>query len=1020
MSHRPGDLPGDISNLIDLLRWRAARQPDQTAFTFLVDGEHEALELTYGELDRRARAIAARLQHEGAAAQRAILLYPPGLEYIAAFFGCLYAGTIAVPAYPPRFNRNATRLQAIVADAQATIALTTAKTFTSAQQQFEKLPDLAALRWHSIDAEVSGEDAWREPARNAETLAFLQYTSGSTGTPKGVMLSHGNLLYNLSLIYESFEINAESVAVSWLPPYHDMGLIAGIMLPIYANMPTTLMSPAAFLQRPLRWLEAISRVRATHSGGPNFAYELCVERSTPEQRANLDLSSWTLGLNGAEPIRRETLDRFSEAFAPVGFRREVFYPAYGLAEASLIVAGGARAALPIVGAFDSQALENNRVVAGSDATARVLVGCGTQLRGQEFRIVDPETSRECQPDQIGEIWVRGPSVAQGYWNRPEATEQTFHAYIAETGDGPFLRTGDLGFLNNGELFVTGRLKDLIIIRGRNHYPQDIEQTVARSHPALRLDYGAAFAVEIDGVEQLVVVQEIDRQQRHADLDAVISAIRRDVAEQHDLQVYSIALLKHGSIPKTSSGKIQRHTCRSGLRDGTLDLVKLWTLGDEIAPPVVEPTPDRSTPAAAHKTGAEIQSWLIAQLAERLKIPAQSIDVHEPFASYGLDSVAAIGIAGALEEWLARALPPTLVYDYPNIAALASYLADEPAAAEPLATLTSGDEHEPIAIIGLGCRMPGAADPDSFWQLLREGVDAIAEVPAERWEADALYDARAATAGKMSTRWGGFLDQVDRFDAQFFGVAPREAVQMDPQQRLLLEVAWEALENAGQIPEHLAGNPVGVFVGISASDYSRLHQRHGSELDAYIGVGNALSIAANRLSYLLDFRGPSIAVDTACSSSLVALHLACQSLRRGESSMALAGGVNLILTPDLTIAFSQARMMSSSGRCKTFDADADGYVRGEGCGVIVLKRLRDAIRDNDPILAVVRGTAVNQDGRSNGLTAPNAHAQQAVIRQALADAQLEPKAIGYVEAHGTGTPLGDPIELQALSNVLHED
>ena len=323
----------------------------------------------------------------------------------------------------------------------------------------------------------------------------------------------------------------------------------------------------------------------------------------------------------------------------------------------------------------------------------------------------------------------------------------------------------------------------------------------------------------------------------------------------------------------------------------------------------------------------------------------------------------------------------------------------------------------IAVVGMSCRFPGAGDSEAFWRLLERGGDAIAEVPPERWDVEACYDARPATPTKMNTRWGGFLQGVDLFDPAAFGISPREAQLMDPQQRLLLEVTWEALEDAGLAADKLSGSRTGVFVGISNSDYARLLYRDSSDITAYSATGTCLSIAANRVSYVFDFRGPSLVVDTACSSSLVAVHLACASLRSGEADLAIAGGVNLILTPEGTIAFSQARMMAPDGRCKTFDDQADGYVRGEGCGLVVLKRLPDALRDGDRVLAVIRGSAVNQDGRSAGLTAPNGPAQVAVIRKALASAGVSANEVGYVEAHGTGTPLGDPIELRALGAVF---
>lgn len=423
-----------------------------------------------------------------------------------------------------------------------------------------------------------------------------------------------------------------------------------------------------------------------------------------------------------------------------------------------------------------------------------------------------------------------------------------------------------------------------------------------------------------------------------------------------------------------------------------------------------------------RTAEVIQTWLISRLAELLGIESHKIDVREPFASYGLGSTEAVSLSGDLAEWLGRQISPALIYKYPTIETLARYVAGSPDVTEP--DIQVGHDRkattEPIAIIGIGCRFPGANDPHAFWRLLRDGVDVITEVPAERFNRHAFYDPNPATPGKMNTHWGGFLEQVDQFDPRFFGISPREAARMDPQQRLLLEVAWEALEDAGQVSARLVGTQTGVFIGISTNEYSRIQFTDLSRIDAYAGTGNALSIAANRISYLFDFRGPSIALDTACSSSLVAVHLACDSLRNGESTLALAGGVNLILSPAITINFTKAGVMAPDGRCKAFDAQANGYVRSEGAGLVVLKPLSRALADGDPIYAVIRGSAVNQDGRSNGLMAPNPLAQEAVLREAYRRAGVSPGDVHYVEAHGTGTFLGDPIEAKALGTVLASD
>lgn len=580
MDKKFSKLPVEFSTLVELLRWRVSVQPEHKAYTFLLDGEVEDSYLTYQELDRQARAIAALLQSYRASGERVLLLYPPGLEFIAAFFGCLYAGVVAVPAYPPRPNHALSRLEAIVTDAQATIALTTQNILSDVERRFAQSGNLQGLRSLATDniASALGSD-WQEPTVSSDNLAFLQYTSGSTGTPKGVMVSHGNLLHNEQMIHRGFQHTEQSIFVGWLPLYHDMGLIGNVLQPLYLGIPCILMSPVAFLQKPLRWLQAISRYKATTSGGPNFAYDLCVRKIKPEQQLSLDLSSWEVAFNGAEPIRAETLERFAGTFSDCGFRREAFYPCYGMAETTLIVSGGFKTASPVLQSVQAEALEQNRVVpaCSDDDGSRTLVGCGQTLLDQQIVIAHPETLTRCGSNEVGEIWVCGKSVAQGYWKKAEETEKTFNAYLADTDEGPFFRTGDLGFLRDGELFITGRLKDVIIIRGRNHYPQDIELTVEKSHPALRSGCGAAFAVEVNGQERLVVVQEVERSYlRKLDVNEVVGNIREMVAQEHDLQVYTILLLKTGSIPKTSSGKIQRYACRNRFLTGSLDVVEDWS------------------------------------------------------------------------------------------------------------------------------------------------------------------------------------------------------------------------------------------------------------------------------------------------------------------------------------------------------------------------------------------------------------------------------------------------------------
>ncbi|MEA5506771.1 AMP-binding protein [Halotia wernerae UHCC 0503] len=698
--------------LVDILRCRAFQQPQKIGFTFLEDGETEKSNLTYQELDQQACAIASYIQSLVPTGSRILLLYPSGLEFISAFFGCLYAGVIAVPAYPPKRNQKMSRLLAIATNAQAAIILTTNELLVNIENRFSENPELAKLPVIATDGiALEKAQSWKEPSLNRNTLAFLQYTSGSTGTPKGVMVSHGNVLHNEQIIQHAFGHFSEEVIVGWLPLFHDMGLVGNLLQPLCLGMPSILMSPEAFLMKPVRWLQIITRYKATTSGGPNFAYDLCVRKITPEQRANLDLSSWQLAFNGSEPIRAKTLEQFARTFADCGFRKQAFYPCYGMAETTLLVSGGLKTASPVVRTVQNADLKQNRVVesVADEKESRKIVGCGQVWLDQKVVIVDPENLIQCPPEQIGEIWFSSPSVAQGYWNKIEETQQTFQAYLADTNvsdalmtskaSGPFLRTGDLGFLQNNELFVTGRLKDLIIIRGTNHYPQDIELTVEQSHSALRSGCGAAFAIEVDGVERLAIAQEVERTSlRQLNVDEVIGAIRKSVSESHDLQVYAVLLLKPAGIPKTSSGKIQRHACRTGFVDGSLDVVGKWIakpqeidlvqlqtdiefiwgqVQNSVQKPeeVVAINSSNKVDQSSSITEEKIQAWLISHLSLELKVAAQEIDIQESFAYYGMDSATAVNTVGQLMDWLGCELEPTLFWEYPNIDSLTKHLVE---------------------------------------------------------------------------------------------------------------------------------------------------------------------------------------------------------------------------------------------------------------------------------------------------------------------------------------------------------
>ncbi|MCV6638058.1 amino acid adenylation domain-containing protein [Candidatus Albibeggiatoa sp. nov. NOAA] len=704
-------VPNSIKSIAELLYWQAENHPNKKAYTFLTS--HGQTTLSYSELNLKVQKVAQFLQQHQLYKKTALLIYPSSLDYIETFLGCLCAGVIAIPTYPPHHKRQDKRIQAIIKSAHPQAILTTQKLASNIEHQAEFLPELKDLPCYitdDFDAEsITG--IWTPPTIQETDCAFLQYTSGSTSSPKGVIVTHENLLANEKNVEVAFDHNQDTVFVGWLPLYHDMGLIGNILQPLYLGIHCTFMSPIDFLKKPFNWLKAISDYKATTSGGPNFAYDLCVNQITDEQKQSLDLSSWKVAFNGAEPIRAETLERFTTAFADCGFKPETFYPCYGMAEATLFITGSEIQNIPVPCHLDKQALSKNQVQtydAANDKTIS-LIGCGHTWLDTETKIVNPDTLIECQSDEVGEIWVKGQSVAQGYWSNPEATEQTFQARIANTNEEPFLRTGDLGFIHNNELFITGRLKDIIIIRGRNYYPQDIESTLEKSHFTLKANASAAFSVEINGEEKLIVAVEVERRYKrerrkqqqpsgkalerrhHSDRRArpyndysddideplntqrVIQTIRHNISEQHDLQVYAVLLLRVGSIPKTTSGKIQRHACRQGFLDGSLNVV-----GSDILNTVVSEQQHVLTrEILLNSPKAEYPSLVGAYIHELicnlLHIPSYYFDWQHSINKLGIDSLIAVELQHRIESNLGVQLPITYFLQNTSIAELVEHI-----------------------------------------------------------------------------------------------------------------------------------------------------------------------------------------------------------------------------------------------------------------------------------------------------------------------------------------------------------
>ena len=900
----------DFPLLVDVLRDHAVNRADDTALVVLVDGETEHTHLSYAELDARVRQLAARMQIVGLAGQRVIILLPTSVEYVVSILACLYAGAIPVPLNPPTKSTHRERVDHVVEDCQPALAIVSSSTGPMAH-----LPEEYGCTLWSVDDLAKHNDlAWTPPAIGPDDIAYLQYTSGSTSRPRGVVVSHDNIVYQPALFSTGLGMDARDVVVTWLPMFHDFGLIAGLFMPLLLGATTVMIPPPVFVQRPLRWLTAISKYRATVSFSPNFPLELCCERITEEEKATLDLSSWRVLALGAEPIRADTLDRFTEAFASCGFQPSALRTAYGMAESTLGVSthpprNGVR-----VIEVDVEGFAHGRLDVVPDGTAgprrQRLLSNGRSLGDTTLIIVDPESHQPLPEGSEGEIWLSGRTIANGYWNRPDDTAETFGARLAD-GTGPYLRSGDLGALIDGDVYITSRRKDLIIIRGRNHHPQDIELTMTDAHPALSRGLGVAFSVDRDGEERLVVVQEFKRTERGKyDLDEVARRVRGAVTEEHEVAIDTVVFIRPASLPVTTSGKVRRQFTKQAYLQGELKV-------EHVSGPKTADTAEKPGTPAEDRDTASVVEWLRAGVAAKTGLALADVPVDATFGSLGMDSAQALGLSGDLAMWLGKPVDPATLYGNPTILRLAVALTTDPEApgvVDPTAPT------EPIAVIGMACAFPGADSLDHYWSLLIEGRDAIAEVPADRWPTDSWYREGSPVPGHSNTKWGGFLPDVAGFDARFFGISAEEAAAMDPQQRLLLTTAWRALEDAGAAADAIAGSNVGVFVGISTTDYGRLMVRDHVEPGAYSGTGTSSSIAAGRISYFLDLTGPSTSIDTACSSSLVAVHNACESLRRGECDTAIVGGVNLLLDPDVMVALSQAGMMSATGSCKTFDAD----------------------------------------------------------------------------------------------------
>ncbi len=1011
--------------ILTLLETQVARQPDTNVLTLLHNGETPADTLTYRQLAQRARAIAAHLLHAGAVpGERVLLVYAEGLEFLPAFLGCLYAGVVAVPTPAPdalRGKRTLPHLQAVYADAAASRVLTT----QHLKDLLPATPPLPILTTDDLpDDTQPGEELPNAafPTLHPHQLAYLQYTSGSTASPKGVMISHANVLANLEGMHQVWPYTPDAVAITWMPHTHDFGLVGGLLRPVLCGVPSYIMPPGAFLRKPLRWLKAISQLRVTHCGGASFAFQQCLQHFNPQDYAGLDLSCWKMGVLGAEPIRADVLDAFATTFAPYGFSADTYCPAYGLAEGTLMVTARGPAS----------ELKTHRLDLPREGHTTLLTGCGQPWADTDIQIVDPQTCTLLPEGQIGEIWVAGATVALGYWQRAQETAEAFGNML---NGRTYLRTGDLGLVEDGTLYVTGRLKDLIILHGQNYYPQDIEWSAEAAHPLLQNGSKAAFALDdllaTPGAERVGIICEIDpKAAKTIDPGAVVQAIRERVGIDLLLTVHAVVLVKRGVLPRTPSGKVQRRASRLAWLNGEMEILHTWQLDRDV------PLPAEALLSTGASDGATLPQTPQTSLEEMLAriwcevLGVSSVSMTDNFFAVGGNSLLLVSAYSALCAQLGRAFPLADLFTYPDIRSLARHLSGQEEGMgmaqvqerirKQRRGTAGGDGASDIAVIGLAGRFPGAGNVEEFWENLKNGVESIRqftdeELLAEGLDATLLADPHYVKAGTV-------IEGVESFDAGFFGMSPREAAITDPQHRLFMECAWEACESAGYDPQTYP-EAIGVFGGAGVATYLFANLFSNRECwkiqgDYPIMLGNDEDYVATRTSYRLGLRGPSMTVQTACSTSLVATHLACRSLLNNECEMALAGGASVKVPHRAGYLYQESGIFSPDGHCRTFDAEARGTVFGSGAGVVLLKRLEDALHEGDHILAVIKGTAINNDGATKvGFTAPGVQGQAEAIAAAAGTAGVPFDAISYVETHGTATALGDPIEIEALTRAF---
>lgn len=1001
---------------------KLARQVADKPLFIFEDGLGDVISVDGNALAKNVETLGSEIQAVAGAQEKAVLIFPQGMEYIYSVLACLYSNVIAIPTPIPRSavgSQIAAQIQQILLDSQARFILTDSSLFA----ELQAAPEFAAQTVLNVEQLLERAPVIQHArAREDDDIGILLYTSGSISQPKGIRLSHGNLASRAAKSAAQWEVSRDSRIVSWMPQFHSFGLELNFMIPLSQGATSVILTPATYVRSPAEWFKAIDKYQATHTGSPNFAFDTCYSAIELDAVQGVSLASLQAIMCGGEPVSKDTYEKFTTKFAALGLKPHVLCGHYGLSEVGSVITKNPAEPARFL-ALDSASLQQGKVQPASKGAAQKFVAsCGQLWPDIEVRIVHPETLVLCPPGEVGEIWVKSASVGLGYLNRDEESLRTFGGELNDGSEGGFLRSGDMGFVEDRHVYIVGREKEVVIINGKNHYPADIEWTVKKHLPELTLAV-AAFSSVVDEQEKIVVVQELEAELDAAQYKKLVRKIVAAVSETHQVEVYEISFVARGLIPKTGSGKLQRSVCkRAYLNHEIAVLYQYNSQARKPAPAVVAAQPARPA-LSSHQI---IDTLKREVFLPALDVEAAELDEVDALSELGLDSIKYVQLAKRIEEVFGSAFEPSLFFKHRNFAEVAAYIADQlhgapaakPVTAKPVAKPARDLQHTDIAVIGMSGNFPGGAGSlEQFWNNLLQGKDCVTAIPESRVE---FF--KGLGAAYAYPKWGGFIDDVAGFDASFFGISPLEAESMDPQQRKMLQLTWQLFESSGYNPKQLAGQDIAVFVGAHNNDYLDLVRAQPGLMDiygAFLESGLHMSMIANRVSRWFDFHGPSEVINTACSSSLVAVNHAVESLLCGETSLAMAAGINLILSPRVYIGSHKAAMLSEDGRCKTFDQSANGFVRAEGYGAVLLKPYSQALEDGDTIYGVIKGTYVNHDGKSNSLRAPNMNAQKRLIADAYQQVGLPINSISYIEAHGTGTSLGDPIEVQALKEGFAE-